>query len=64
MYKCMRCRHDLIISGNFMVSDLNEEVNEDEDSIVTNMVCPYCGATYEVYDTPESEKENYPYWRN
>ena len=25
--------------------------------------CPYCGARYELYDTPESEKKNYPYWR-
>ena len=24
--------------------------------------CPYCGARYELYDTPESEKKNYPYW--
>ena len=27
------------------------------------VVCPYCGARYELYDTPESEKKNYPYWR-
>lgn len=27
------------------------------------MTCPYCGASYEVYDTPEEEQENYPYFK-
>lgn len=59
--KCMRCGHELIIGGNFMLSDF-EIVNEDGDAMVTNASCPYCGASYELFDTPECEKKNYPYW--
>ena len=63
MEKCMRCGHELIIGGNFMLSDFNgEDLAEDDDAMVTNAHCPHCGASYEIYDTPESEKKNYPYW--
>lgn len=63
MEKCMRCGHEIIIGGNFMLSDISgEELNEEDDAMVTNAHCPYCGAGYELYDTPESEKKNYPYW--
>ena len=63
MEKCMRCNHDLILEGNFMLSEINgEELPEDDDAIVTYAHCPHCGARYELTDTPESEKKNYPYW--
>ena len=42
--------------------DPEEELNEEDDAMVTNAHCPYCGARYELYDTLESEKKNYPYW--
>ena len=46
-----------------MLSEINgEELNEEDDAMVTNAHCPYCGARYELYDTPESEKKDYPYW--
>jgi DNA-directed RNA polymerase subunit RPC12/RpoP len=60
--KCMRCGHDLIISGNYMLSDLNEDLVEDDDTMITNATCPYCGASYEIVDTPQSERKTYPYW--
>ena len=61
----MRCEHDLILEGNFMLSEINGEVlTEEEDTMVTYAHCPYCGARYELTDTPESEKKNYPYWDN
>ena len=61
--ECMRCHHDLILSGNFMLSEYQgEELEDDDDCIITNTVCPYCGARYDIYDTPESEKKDYPYW--
>jgi transcription elongation factor Elf1 len=64
MEKCMRCGHELIISGNFMLSEIRGEIlSEDEDAMVTNAHCTYCGASYELYDTPESERKNYPYWQ-
>lgn len=62
--KCMRCGHELIIGGNFMLSEVTgAELEDDDDAIVSNTSCPYCGASYDIYDTPESEKENYPYWQ-
>ena len=62
--KCMRCNHELILSGNFMLSEIQcEELPEDEDAIVTNATCPYCGASYDIYDTPECDRENYPYFK-
>ena len=61
---CMRCGHDLILGGNFMLSDIDgEELPEEDDAMVTNATCPYCGAYYELYDTPLSERCNYPYWK-
>ena len=63
MEKCMRCAHNLILEGNFMLSEINcKELSEEEDAIVTYAQCPYCGARYELIDTPECEKKNYPYW--
>lgn len=48
-----------------MLSDMGiEEWNEDDDAIITNYVCPNCGAQYEVTDTPENEKIHYPYWND
>lgn len=42
---------------------LDEEKSlTDEDFMVTEMSCPYCGASYAVYDTPVSEMSNYPYF--
>lgn len=62
MNKCMRCDHELIISGNSMLSDYMDAQTEEEDAIVTYMFCPFCGASYEVADTPLSEQSKYPYW--
>lgn len=67
-YRCFRCKHELCIDDNWMGSDLalvpDEKALSDEDSMVTLMSCPYCGASYEVYDTPLSEIDNYPYFNN
>ena len=38
------------------------ELDDGDDAMVTNASCPHCGASYELYDTPENEKVNYPYW--
>jgi hypothetical protein len=45
-----------------MLSDLNEDLGEEDDTMITNATCPYCGASYEIVDTPQSERKNYPYW--
>ena len=59
----MRCGHEIIIGGNFRRSEISGgDMNEEGAASVTRAHCPYCGARYELYDTPESEKKNYPYW--
>lgn len=59
----MRCGEELIIGGNFMKSEIDcSDLDEQDDAIVSNASCPYCGASYEICDTPESEKKHYPYW--
>jgi hypothetical protein len=47
-----------------MLSDIGVADCDENDAMVTNMTCPFCGAFYEVTDTPESEKSNYPYWND
>jgi hypothetical protein len=51
-----------------MGSDLalvpDEKSLTDEDFMVTLMSCPYCGASYEIHDTPLSETHNYPYFND
>ena len=59
----MRCGHNLIIGGNFMLSDFDDSLKEYDDAMVTNATCPYCGASYEITDTPLSEQKNYPYFK-
>lgn len=56
----MRCGHEIILEGNVMLSEINR--GELDDTMVTYAHCPYCGTRYELTDTPESEKRNYPYW--
>ena len=67
-YRCFKCKHELCIDDNWMGSDLalvpDKKALSDEDFMVTLMSCPYCGASYEVYDTPLSEIDNYPYFNN
>lgn len=59
----MRCEHEIILEGNFMLSEINGEMlSEDDDVMVTHAYCPYCGAKYDLYDVSETEKKNYPYW--
>ena len=41
MEKCMRCGHEIIIGGNFMLSEINgEDLSEEDDAMVTNAHCP------------------------
>ena len=60
--RCIRCGHDLIIGSNFMRSDLEGDIDPDDDAMITYATCPYCGAQYELTDVSENEKKDYPYW--
>jgi len=63
--RCWRCGKKLICSGNFMISDWEGvEMNDDDDAMITDYICPHCGAEYSITDVPESMKKNYPYWKN
>ena len=35
---------------------------DGEEVMTTYAMCLHCGASYELTETPESEKKNYPYW--
>lgn len=48
-----------------MVSDWEGiEMNEDDDAMITNYTCPFCGVEYTVTDTPRNQMKNYPYFKN
>ena len=61
---CTNCGGKVFVTGNFMLSDYDDTVTEDEDCM--NYVlseCPYCGMNEVRWDTPEIEKKNLPYWK-
>lgn len=59
---CTRCGHKMVIDDNFMLSDRKDDIASEEDAICTELHCTNCGLSMTIYDTPESEKVDYPYW--
>ena len=53
---CTRCAHELEL----------EDVWEGDESYGTTYVfhCPHCGARYECTEVPESERENYEFYKD
>ena len=47
---CDRCGHSLLMGGNFMLSDMDDTVSEDNDSIGVDCHCPNCGALYSIVE--------------
>jgi len=45
---CDKCHHSLLMEDNFMLSDRDKTVNEDNDSIGVDCHCPYCGSQYSI----------------
>ena len=66
-YLCFRCEHELCIDNNICGSNIGlateDKRDSPEDFSVTLMNCPHCGMMYEVYDIPESERDNYDYFK-
>ena len=63
--KCWRCGKELICHGNFMISDWEGiDMNEDDDAMITDYYCPFCGMEYSITDTPRNQMKNYPYFKN
>lgn len=55
---CILCGSELILGGNDMLSDFNDEIIDDkDDGMVTNATCPKCHAEYIMVDATENEKE-------
>lgn len=47
---CDRCGHSLLMEDNFMLSDRDDTVSEDNDSIGVDCHCPNCGALYSIVE--------------
>ena len=39
-----------LMGGNFMLSDMDDTVSEDNDSIGVDCHCPNCGASYSIVE--------------
>lgn len=61
--RCFECGGTLIWGGDFMRSDLDEDLPEEDDAIFRNLGCSECGISYNVYEPTENEKKNYPFWK-
>lgn len=61
---CTNCGHEVSMSGNFMLSDYDEEITSDDDDKMNFVLneCPYCGMHEVRWDTSENDKKEYEYW--
>lgn len=50
---CDKCHHPLLMEGNFMLSDRDKTVNEDNDTVGVDCHCPYCGSSYSIVERKE-----------
>ena len=51
--------------GGKLCWDSSGDRSDDDDSVVNFYHCVQCGASYEVYQPNEEEKQDYKeYWRN
>lgn len=68
---CPKCGSHIIWSSDFMYTDLfpideNEEVELNEygcpvdDSLVSNVFCPHCGASIDIIEPLPSQRHNFP----
>jgi hypothetical protein len=55
-------RSDILDDVDNSPEMLNEWGFSNDDSLVTEVFCPYCGACITVIDAKPSEQENYPFF--
>ena len=62
---CIHCGSTLVWSGDFMRSDYDESLSEDDDSIVRSLTCSGCGCSVEVVEPSKNEIKSgkYPHWK-
>lgn len=62
---CTNCGHTVYVSNNFMLSDYDDSIIDENDNKMNFIMnqCPYCGMEEVRWDTAENEKKDYPYWQ-
>ena len=62
---CTNCGHSVSMSNNFMLSDYDDTITDDDDNKMNFILneCPNCGMQEVRWDTAENEKKKYPYWQ-
>lgn len=63
MFKCFTCGAELTWSSSAALSDIDVSIPEDEPSCVHFYTCQNCGCSIEHYECPESDKYQYPFWK-
>ena len=63
---CTNCGHRVSVSNNFMLSDYDDTIDNDDDDKMNFILnqCPYCGMQEVRWDNSENEKKIYPYWKD
>ena len=61
---CLNCGHKVSIGNNFMLSDYDESIIDDDDDKMNFCLntCPHCGISEIRWDNSENEKKDLPYW--
>lgn len=62
---CTNCGHHVYVVNNFMLSDYDDTITDDDDDCMNYIICecPNCGMNEERWDTPENQKKHFPYWK-
>lgn len=62
---CLNCGHQIHVSNNFMLSDYDDTITDDDDDKMNFIMteCPNCGCSEVRWDTSENEHKIFPYWK-
>ncbi len=55
--ECPKCGSHIVWSSDFMRSEVWGDVEDDEDTLVSYVSCPYCGAYIELVEATDKERE-------
>ena len=61
---CINCGERIGTSSNFMLSDIDDSLSEDDDKLAYFMMdCPHCGMTEIIFGPSEKERESLPFYQ-